>query len=476
MPAFYDRRVTAVLSLAVGIVLADSAIVTLALPEILRELDAEVSGVTWVLTAFNLVLALAAVPAARVCLHGGAGAAGAVGIVVFAGASAGCAVAPTLEALIAARVVQALGGALVIAACLELLVAATGEERRGAARWAAAGVAGSAIGPVAGGLLTQAISWQSIFIVQVPLVLLALPATLVLRRRARRAVHDTGVDEVPVLPDRPHVVANLTLALLSAALTAALFLLVLLLVEGWRRSPAVAALTVSVIPVAAVLAGSVARAARAGTRSEAVAGSILMGGGLIALGLLPDADPRWTLAPQALVGLGLGLTVDSLTAVALRDRVPRALHGGWTIAARHAGVVAGLALLTPVFTADLRAAQQPAEEAIAALVLDAPLPATAKVELADALDAELRGEEGRVPDLAPAFAAADLPPDAQARAAVLERALDDQLERAATRAFRDAFLLAGGLALLAVLPSLLLRDRPPRRRAAAARAVGAVGS
>ncbi len=451
-----DRAAVAVLSLAVGIVLADSAIVTLALPEILRQLDAEVGEVAWVLIGYNLVLALAAVPAARVCVSARrAPLAGAAGLVVFATASAACALAPTLTVLIAARVAQALGGALVIAACLELLVLATGDERRGAGRWAAAGVAGAALGPVAGGLLTEAISWQSIFIVQVPLVLLAVPATLALRGRTDPGLRDLEQH----VRDRPDLPANLALALLSAALTAALFLLVLLLVEGWRRSPALAAFTVTVIPVAAIAAGAVARAARAGTRAEAIAGALLISGGLVALGLLPDADPRWTLAPQALVGLGLGLTVDSLTAAALAERVPRALHGGWTIASRHAGVVLGLALLTPVFTADLRAAQVPAQEAIAALVIDAPLPASAKLDLAEGLDRELADESGRVPDLHPAFEGVLLAPGDQSAGVALERALDDQLERAATRAFRDAFLLAAALALLAILPAAFLRPR-----------------
>ena len=444
-----------VLSLAVGIVLADSAIVTLALPQILRELDVEVSEVAWVLTSFNLVLALAAVPAARLCVRGQAGVAGAAGLVVFAGASAGCALAPSLTVLIAARVAQALGGGLVIAACLELLVAATGDERAGAGRWAKAGVAGAAIGPVAGGLLTQAISWQSIFIVQVPLTLLAVPAALALRHTVRR---DHDLNPPPPTRDRPHVAANLALACLSAALTAALFLLVLMLVEGWRRSPALAAVTVTAIPAAAFAAGPLARAARAGARSEAIAGSLLMAGGLGALALMPAADPLWTLAPQALVGLGLGLTVDSLTAVALRERVPRALHGGWTIAARHAGVVAGLAILTPIFTSDLRAAETPAQESIASLVIGADLPASSKLKLADGLGVELAAEDGRVPDLGPAFARANLPPDEQPRAHALERSLDDQLERAATRAFRDAFFVAAALALLALLPAAFLTD------------------
>jgi hypothetical protein len=160
-----------------------------------------------------------------------------------------------------------------------------------------------------------------------------------------------------------------------------------------------------------------------------------------------------------LIGLGLGLSVDSLTAAALRDRIPRAIHGGWTIAARHAGVVVGLAILTPIFTADLRHAQTPAEEAIARLVLDAPLPASTKLDLAEQLGRRLSAERGRVPDLRPAFEALRVPATQAPAVAALERGLDDQLKRAATRAFRTAFLVAAGLALLALGPALALRDR-----------------
>jgi len=295
----------------------------------------------------------------------------------------------------------------------------------------------------------------------VPLVAMALPAALALRGKAARSRPERGAAN-----DRPHLAANLALALLSAALTAALFLLVLLLVEGWRRSPALAAVTVTVIPLAALAAGPLARAARAGTRAEAVAGALLMSGGLAALALLPDANPLWTVAPQALVGLGLGLTVDSLTAAALRDRVPRALHGGWTIAARHAGVVAGLVILTPIFTADLRGAQAPAQEAITAQVLDSDLAAGAKLSLAEGLGKRLEAEDGRVPDLGPAFRSAKLSRGQAGSAARLETGLDDQLERAATRAFRDAFLVAAALALLALGPALMLRDAGPAEAAA----------
>jgi predicted MFS family arabinose efflux permease len=444
----------AALSLVVAVVLGDAGVVTLALPEILRDFGAEVGEVAWVLIAFNLVLALVAVPAARVCVRGDPGVVTAGGLIGFAAATSVCAVAGSLGVLIAARAIQAAGGALVVVGTLELLVEATGDERAGARRWAAAGVAGAALGPVTGGLLTSAFSWRSIFVVQVPVVLLALPAAIALRGRVVRRQGNLEMS-----PDRPHVLANLALALLSAALTAALFLLVLLLVDGWRRSPAVAALAVTAVPVAALAARRLFRGVRAGTRSEAVAGSVLIAGGLTGLALLPGAELAWTLGPQVLVGLGLGLSVDSLTAAALRDRIPRALQGGWTIAARHAGVVAGLAILTPIFTADLRHAETPAKEAVASLVLDAPLPASTKLDLADGLGRRLVAERGRVPDLRPAFTTLRLPATQAATAVALELKLEDQLKRAATRAFRTAFLVAAGLALLALGPALALSDR-----------------
>ena len=107
--------------------------------------------------------------------------------------------------------------------------------------------------------------------------------------------------------------------------------------------------------------------------------------------------------------------------------------------------------------ADLRDARRPAQEAIAAQVLDSRLPASSKLALAEGLGDQLAAEGGRVPDLSPAFRGARLPAAQATRAARLEAGLDDQLERAATGAFRDAFLLAGLLALLAVVPALMLR-------------------
>ncbi|WP_148613026.1 MFS transporter [Nocardioides rubriscoriae] len=436
------------LAVTVALVLADSAVVTLALPDILQHLDATVTQVAWVLIAFNLVLGLAAVPTAMSFTRAQPRLLAAAGIAVFAAASAACAVAGTIEVLIAARCLQALGGALAVVGCLELLVEEHG-ERRGIATWITAGVVGTAVGPFAGGLLTQVFSWQAIFVVQVPFAVLAVPAALAVPVRAVTAPDRHR----PVL--RPH----LTLALLSAALTAALFLLVLLLVEGWRHDPGTAALTVSVVPIAALAARPLARLLRPPAEVEVAVGCFLVAGGLVGLAVPPSADLVWTVAPQALVGRGLGLTVDRLTAQAMEMRLPRARHAGWSIGARHLGVVVGLAILTPVFTADLQDAQVPAQEAITSLVIDAPLQPQDKIAVAEALGGALADQQDQVPDLRPAFASLDVDPGEQANVDALERALDAQLERAATRAFRDSFLIGAGLALLALLTLLV-----PQRR------------
>ena len=116
--------------------LADASVVILALPAIYREYSAEVADVAWVVTAFNLAIALAAVPAARLATRRPAGQICAGGLVLFAAASAACALAPTLPFLIGARAVQGIGGAAAVCAALELLpgdcaIAASDPDRAG---------------------------------------------------------------------------------------------------------------------------------------------------------------------------------------------------------------------------------------------------------------------------------------------------------------------------------------------------------
>jgi predicted MFS family arabinose efflux permease len=433
------------LAVAVGLVLADSSIVVLALPEIYRELDVSVSAVVWVLIAFNLTLAVAAVPAAVASTRVGAARLTVAGLLVFAAASLVCGLAQGIDLLIAARCVQALGGAAAVCSALELLPAASGSERNAALTWAAAGAAGAALGPGIGGLLTELISWQSIFFVQLPV---ALAVSAVVWRAAGSAPRPTRVS---LRGERPHLAANAALALISAALAAALFLVVLLLIEGWRLSPIAAAAAVTALPVCALLAAPLSRRVE-GTQARAAAGVILIAGGLAGLALLPHATVLLTLPPQALVGVGLALTLSALTEAALEGRATQALHGGWTIASRHAGVVAGLLVLTPVFTGDLVAEREQAEQAGTAALLDSPLPPATKIELAGRIADRISEEGDKVPVVGPAFEPLPNDPTERQQAVDLRTQIEDEIDAAATHAFSASFLIAAAFALAALLP------------------------
>jgi MFS family permease len=443
------------LAVGVALVLADSSVVVLALPEIYRELDVSVTAVTWVLVAFNLVLALAAVPAAGLARRHGPARVALAGMVLFGVSSLACGLASAIEPLLIARCTQAVGGAAAVCASLELLPAVVGSERRAATVWAASGALGAALGPGIGGLLTELISWQSIFFVQVPVAAgcaLALTGPALAERTRERIAAELGAT------GRPHLAANAALALVSAALAAALFLVVLLLIEGWRLTPIAAAAAVSVTPICALAAAPLASRVES-TTARAAAGAILIAGGLAGLALLPDASVALTLAPQALVGAGLALTLSALTEAALAGRSPQAIHGGWTIAARHAGVVAGLLVLTPVFTADLETERADAEQAGIAALLDADVDPTSKLELANRIADEIAAQGDKVPIVGPAFD--PLPTDPVERAATvsLRTAIEDEIDSAATHAFTASFLIAAAFALAALVPIALGRRR-----------------
>lgn len=435
--------------------LADASIVVLALPEIYRDFNVSVNAVIWILVAFNLVLAVAAVPAAVVARRVGPARITAAGLALFALGGLFCGLSTSLPPLIAARCLQAVGGAAAVTGALELMPAAVGSERTAARTWATAGAMGAALGPAAGGLLTELVSWQSIFLVQVPpAILVAIPLLPVARSESadatRRAeLRDTG---------RPHLPANLALGLVSGAIAAALFLIVLLIIEGWRHSPIVAALAVSVMPIAALATGPLARTV-SDPRARAAAGAILVAGGLTGLGLLPRAEIIATFPSQILVGGGLTLVLSALTETALEGRAPQAIHGGWTIASRHAGVVAGLLVLTPIFTANLVTERTAAQQAGTAALLDASLPATYKIELAQRLGDQLAAERGKVPVIGPAFEPLPSDPAERANAVKLEADLQDELDRAATHAFSNSFLIAAGFGLAALFPIGLARRR-----------------
>ena len=429
------------LGLSVGIVLADSSVVTIALPEILARYGVELSTLAWALTSYNLALALAALPAAFLARRRPVPVF-AAGIVVFAAASLTCAFASSFDLLVGARAVQGAAGAAIVCSALDLLGEAAGGDAPAARTWALAGVVGAAIGPAAGGILTQLFGWESIFLVQAPVVLATLAAV--------RGVRAARVAE-PV--ERPHVGANAALLLVSGALVAALFLLVILLINGWRLEPLAAGLVVTVLPLAAIAAAR-RRPRITPTWARAAAGAILIAGGLAALGWLPHAGAAWTVPPQLATGAGLGLALSALTERALAGRSAQAVHGGWTIAARHAGIVVGLLLLTPIFTSDLERNEDDALAAGTSAVLDSRIPPLEKLSVARNIlvAVDEAKEEARIPSVREVIGDQDDPAYDD-----LVSTLQDQLDRAVTNAFSRAFLAAACLALLALVPIVLGR-------------------
>jgi hypothetical protein len=177
------------------------------------------------------------------------------------------------------------------------------------------------------------------------------------------------------------------------------------------------------------------------------------------LALLPKALVVLTFPPQILVGVGLALVLSALTETALHGRAPPAVHGGWTISSRHAGVVIGLLALTPIFTHDIAEQRQDAIDAGTAVLLDSKASPLLKLQLAAKIDDRLHEEKGKVPTIGPAFE--PLPEDPEDRAAVvgLREELQDQLDRGATHAFSPSFGLGALMALLALVPIGLARGR-----------------
>jgi hypothetical protein len=192
-------------------------------------------------------------------------------------------------------------------------------------------------------------------------------------------------------------------------------------------------------------------------RARAAAGAILVCGGLGGLALLPKALIVLTLPPQVMIGIGLALVLSALTETALAGRAPQAIHGGWTISARHAGVVIGLLAVTPIFTHDIAEQRHDAIDAGTAVVLDSPAPPLLKLDLAGKIESRLEEEKGKVPTIGPAFE--PLPEDEGERAEVvqLREELQDQLDRAATHAFSASFGIAALIGLLSLVPIAFAR-------------------
>jgi len=235
--------VLVVLCLGFFMVLLDITIVNIAIPSLVDGLHASLDQVLWVLNAYTLTYAMLLITASRLGDRFGQRTLFAIGLAVFTIASALCGLAQDPNQLIGARVLQAVGGALLTPQTLAILTSIFPAERRGAAFGVWGGIAGLATiaGPVLGGLVVTYLDWRWVFYINVPIGVVAFFAALLVvpNLRPRRAA---GVEPVGVL--------------LSSG---ALFLLTFGLIEGQRYDWA-AVTTVSGVPVtipAILVAGAV---------------------------------------------------------------------------------------------------------------------------------------------------------------------------------------------------------------------------
>jgi EmrB/QacA subfamily drug resistance transporter len=231
------NRVLIVASLGAVLAFIDATIVNVAFPDIRRSFSgADFASVSWVLNAYNIVFAAFLVAAGRIADLLGRKRLFEWGVIVFTAASLLCAIAPTLGLLVAFRVIQALGAAIVVPTSLALVMNSfTGERRaHGVALWSAIAAASAGIGPSLGGLLVAASSWRLVFLVNIPIGI----ATVLLSRRALVESRAPGRRTIP----------DLAGALLLAAATASLTVGIIKGSEwGWGSPRVVGAFAAAVV-------------------------------------------------------------------------------------------------------------------------------------------------------------------------------------------------------------------------------------
>ena len=400
--------------------LVDVTIVTVALPKMAGDLAASFADLQWVLDGYALALAALLLGTGALADRLGRRAVYLAGLGVFAAASLACALAPSPGVLIAARVVQGVGGAAMFATTVALISAGYQGRDRGVAFgvWGAVNGGAAAAGPLLGGVLVEHVGWRSIFWVNLPVSVVAVVVTVLAVRESRdpgaarvdlpgMAAFTAGASAVVYGLIRAEADGWTSPRILAALLGGAALLAVFALVE-WRsrhamldlrlfRSPAFTGIMLAALltqgaafgylaytslwaqtvlglgPVRAGLAlvplaaTSFTVSAVAGRflhgrppRLVVAAGALLIGAGAYAQAHLSAHATALTLLPGLVIaGVGVGLATPVLVSAALGAVPARraGMAGGAVNTARQFGFALGVAVFGAVFQA--RAGQVP---------------------------------------------------------------------------------------------------------------------
>jgi EmrB/QacA subfamily drug resistance transporter len=396
------------------IVVLDLLVVATALTAIRHGLGASLEDLEWTVNAYTLSFAVLIMPAAALGDRYGRRRLYAGGLALFAAASVGCALAPSVGVLVAARAVQGVGAATVMPLALALLNAAFPPRRRGWAIGVYGGVTGFAalLGPILGGAVTQGLGWQWIFWLNVPIALVAIPLVFArVEESFGQAVPIDGVGlalvsaaalglvwglvrgntagwgepevlgtlgvgallalafiawerraRAPMVPlrlfrSRAFSAGNLGIFCLNASLTGAVFLMTQFQQVAAGLGPLDAGLRLLPWGVAPFLiapwAGALAD--RLGERALVVAGLLLQAVGMawIALAAAPGLSYLALIVPMSLGGAGFAIALPALTKSVTSRVAPSDLgkaSGTYTMV-RQLGAAFGVAILAAAFAA-----------------------------------------------------------------------------------------------------------------------------
>ena len=490
----------------------EGSVVNVALPAIQDALGATAPEVQWVINANLLFLGSLILVGGSAGDRFGRRRVFALGIAIFTASSVACGLAPGISSLIAARAAQGVGGALMVPGSLAIISATFSEAERGKAigTWAGFSALTTALGPVLGGWLVDALSWRWVFFVIVPPAIVAMAITLwrvpESRDEAQKpldvwgavlatsglsalaygliASSDRGWTALPVLGSLAAAVillvgftarearapapmmplglfrsptfsgANLMTVALYFALNGALFFLPfnLIQVQGYSATAAGAAFLPFTILMAGLSRWAGSLADRYGARRPLIAGPVVAGAGLALLALPGIGDGSlgsyWSSYFPGIITLGAGMTlaVAPLTTVVMNS-VAEGQQGIASGVNNAASRVAGLLAIAALGVVAIGTFATELERRTEVLELT---PAAREELLASA-----------------ASLAATEPPSSTS--ADLERRVNAAIDQAFVATFRRVMLISAGLAWLSALcAALLVRDREQRTRGPAA--------